>query len=199
MEYNVRLATVADSEGILRIYAPYITDTVVSFETDVPTVDAFSARIERISVKYPFLVCEAVGGIIGYAYASQHRERAAYLYDADVSIYVLPEYHGTGIAGRLYDCLFAILAALGYKNIYAAYAEPNIKSFKFHQKFEFSVIGTHHKTGYKFGRWHDVTWLEKRIGGDDVSPGGVLAINEIPNVVLDKIFWIETPTTVQFP
>jgi phosphinothricin acetyltransferase len=157
------MATINDSEDILKIYGPFISDTVISFETEIPSVLDFSRRIENIVKKYPFIIYEIDNNIVGYTYASQHRERAAYAFDVDVSIYVLSEYHGLGIAYKLYECLFILLKKLGYKNAYAAYTEPNIKSMKFHQKFNFKKIGTHHKTGYKFGQWHDVTWVEKTI------------------------------------
>lgn len=187
MKHDIRLATISDSVNVLKIYAPYITDTAVSFETEVPSISEFSSRIEMITSKYPFLVYEIDDIIIGYAYASKHRERAAYLYDVDVSVYVLPEYHGSGISYKLYDCLFALLVELGYKNVYAAYTEPNIKSMKFHHKFGFVNIGTHHKTGYKFGQWHDVTWLEKTIAEHDEKPKEPLSINDISSEYLEQL------------
>ena len=125
MKHKIRLAEASHSVGILNIYAPYITDTSVSFETEVPTTCDFAARVENITKQYPFLVCEVGEVIVGYTYATKHRERAAYLYDVDVSIYVLPEYHGSGIAYKLYSCLFALLKELGYKNAYAACTQPN--------------------------------------------------------------------------
>ena len=188
MKHNIRLAKISDSENILKIYEPYIKNTVISFEIEVPMIKDFSNRIEKIIDKYPFIVYEIDNSIVGYAYASQHRERVAYLYDVDVSIYLLPEYHGKNISHKLYNCLFALLSKLGYVNAYAAYTEPNIKSFKFHQKFGFSIIGTHHKTGYKFGKWHDVTWLEKTINEHINKPKNVLSINEISPEIINQIF-----------
>lgn len=187
MKHSIRLAIASDSEGILSIYAPYITDTAVSFEIEIPAASEFSKRIEMISTQYPFLVYIIGNEIVGYAYASKHRERATYLYDVDVSIYVLPEYHGSGIAYKLYGCLFTILDELGYKNAYAAYTEPNEKSRNFHYKLGFTVIGTHHKTGYKFGKWHDVTWLEKIISEHSEPPKRLLAISEIPSEHLESL------------
>jgi len=176
----IRQATAADSAAILEIYAPYITGSAFTFETEVPPLAEFTERIEKIAQQYPFLVYETNGKIAGYCYASQHRPRAAYLYDVNVSIYISPEHHGKGIANKLYDCLFPLLARLGYKNVYADYTEPNEKSRKLHEKYGFTLIGTHHKTGYKLGKWHDVTWLEKAIGSHDADPQGVLSISEIP-------------------
>jgi len=184
----MRLATVADSENILKIYAPFITDTAITFETEVPSASGFSDRVEAIIRRYPFLVYEIGNKIVGYAYAARHMERAAYLFDVDVSVYILPEHHGEGIASKLYGCLFALLDKLGYKNAYAAYTEPNAKSLKLHQSFGFDIIGTHHKTGYKFGQWHDVTWLEKAIGKHDDKPERALSISEISPEYLDSLF-----------
>jgi phosphinothricin acetyltransferase len=189
LKHSMRLAVPSDSENILKIYAPYITDTAVSFETEVPSVSDFFSRVEIVTEQYPFLVYQVGDEIVGFAYASKHRERAAYLFDVDVSIYVLPEYHGSGIANRLYNSLFTILLKLGYKNAYAAYTEPNIKSMKFHNKFGFTLIGTHHKTGYKFGQWHDVTWLEKVISEhNNNNPMKVSAISELSSEYLETLF-----------
>ena len=184
----IRLVKASDVKEILKIYTPYIKDTAISFETEIPTINEFTNRIEIISKQYPFLVYEIDNRIIGYAYASKHRERAAYLYNVDVSIYFLPEYHGTGKAYSLYDCLFKILIKLEYRNAYAAYSEPNKKSSKFHQKFNFKHIGTHHKTGYKFGKWHDVTWLEKTLNEHTENPKEILLINELSHDYLESIF-----------
>ena len=98
------------------------------------------------------------------------------------------EYHGAGVAYKLYDCLFKLLDKLGYKNAYAAYTEPNIKSMKFHRKFGFAFIGTHHKTGYKLGKWRDVTWLEKTINTHEEKPNKILSIGEISFEYLDYLF-----------
>ena len=184
----IRLVKVSDSKEILEMYTPYVRDTAISFETEIPTINEFSNRIEIISKQYPFLVYEIDNKVIGYAYASKHRERAAYSYNVDVSIYFLPEYHGTGKAYSLYDCLFKILSKLEYRNAYAAYTEPNIKSMKFHQKFDFKHIGTHHKTGYKFGKWYDVTWLEKTIKEHTENPREILSINEISHEYIKSLF-----------
>ena len=192
MSHVIRLAKKSDSEDILRIYAPYIEDTAVSFETEVPTVAEFAGRIENIGRQYPYLVYQVDNRIVGYAYASRHRERDAYRYDVDVSIYVLHEYQGSGAAYKLYDCLFTILKEQGYYNVYAAYTVPNDKSMKFHNKFGFSLIGTHHNTGYKFGRWHDVTWLEKIMNEGTEKPGIIKSIKELPQELIEGIFHLHT-------
>jgi len=183
------MAAISDSEAILNIYAPYVRDTTISFETDVPDVIEISRRIAEITAQYPYLVYQIDGEIVGYAYASKHRPRDAYKYDVDVSIYVLEQYHGSGIAYKLYDCLFALLIKLGYDNAYAGITVPNDISRRFHEKFGFTLIGTHHKTGYKFGKWHDVVWLEKTINEHSDNPEPVKLISDLPNEQLEDILW----------
>jgi len=183
----IRVATSTDSQAILDIYAPYITDTAITFETEVPDISAFTQRVTAICAQYPFLVYLEGNDIVGYAYASQHRERAAYRYGVDVSIYVLPQYHGSGVAHRLYGCLFELLKMLGYYNAYAACTVPNDKSIRFHQKLGFTLIGTHHNTGYKLGKWHDVVWLEKVLSEYKERPDEIKGIDELGEEQLQAV------------
>jgi len=161
MIMSIRGALLADAGAILKIYAPFITDTCITFETEVPSMEDFSARIENIIRDYPYLVCEADGNIIGYAYASKHRERAAYKYSADVSVYVSPEYHRHGIGRTLYGNLFELLRKQGIYTVFAGITLPNEKSAGLHQSLGFTAAGVFHKDGYKFGQWLDVMWMEK--------------------------------------
>ncbi len=188
MSHSIRLATPADCTGVLAIYGPYVMDTAFSFETRVPTPMEFAGRMQAICAKYPFLVYTIDENIVGYAYAGEHRQRGAYRFDVDVSIYLSPLHQGQGIAGKLYGCLFALLEALGYKNAYAAYTEPNEKSRKFHLKCGFAYIGTFHRTGFKFAEWHDVTWLEKSIGGHNENPEEPLRVGDLIPDALAAIF-----------
>lgn len=161
METNIRMATKDDAYDILNIYAPYITDTCVTFEIEVPSFTDFENRIENIMNQYPFLVYEQDGIIAGYAYASKHAERAAYLYSVDVSIYIRHEYQGEGIGKKLYTALFEQLVNQGYYTAYAGISMPNEKSVRLHEAFGFVHAGTFHNIGYKHGKWLDVMWLEK--------------------------------------
>ncbi len=178
-DYTIRLATPRDAADILAIYAPYITDTTVTFETQVPTLEAFTQRVETISARYPYIVCEHSGCIVGYAYASRHAERAAYLYDVNVSVYITAAHHGKGIAMRLYDALFALLKRCGYINAYAVISLPNEPSCAFHEKYGFTQVGTFRRIGYKHGVWLDVMWLEKRVNGHEYAPNAVYGMDEI--------------------
>ena len=181
MTNQIRLAAAGDAGDILRIYEPFIRGTAITFETEVPSVDEFTQRIESIISRYPYLVCCLDGVIVGYAYASRHRQRQAYDYDVDVSIYVSPQHHGTGAAELLYQKLFRILTDLGYCHAYAGYTVPNEKSRKFHEKFGFTPVGTYRRTGYKLGSWHDVTWLEKSVNPCVDHPPSVKRIGDISN------------------
>ncbi len=122
---------------------------------------------------------EIGGKIVGYAYASRHAERAAYCYDVNVSIYVSQEYHGTGVAYELYECLFDLLRKQGFYNAYAGITVPNEKSEAFHKKFGFTPIGTYRNTGFKFGNWHDVIWMEKALRPHDDNPRPIKPISEV--------------------
>ena len=188
MNCIIRMASEDDSEAILKIYAPFITDTAITFETEIPSVDAFTARIGAIMERYPFLVCEDDGEIIGYSYASRHRERAAFLYDVDTAIYVNPDYHGSGAADKLYNCLFLILEELGYYNAYASYVIPNEKSAGFHEKQRFIPVGTYPRTGYKLGRWHDLVWVWRTIKEHVDRPERVKSVSELAPEYLEELF-----------
>ena len=168
--YTIRQATADDSRDILDIYAHYIENTASSFETEVPSLADFSKRVTDIAKDYPYFVCIIDNEIIGYAYASKHRERAAYRYDVDTSIYLRNGIQGRGIGSALYKTLLDELTRRGYYNAYAAIVLPNEKSVALLHKFGFSDIGVHHKTGYKFDKWHDVLWLEKALQDYTTAP-----------------------------
>jgi len=153
---KIRLVTQEDSDAILKIYLPFITDTVVTFEYKVPTLTEFKERMADIQKNYPWLVCEINNRITGYAYASRFREREAYKWSVDFSVYVDPEYHGKGIGKALYFALSELLKLQGYYNAYAGVTLPNVKSEGLHESFGFKAVGVYHKVGYKFDRWHDV-------------------------------------------
>ena len=187
MNREIRLAKKTDSEEILKIYAPYIRDTTISFETEIPTTKEFTSRVEKISSVYPYLVYLIDNKIVGYAYASKHAERAAYRFGVDLAVYILPEYHGMGVANALYCSLFELLKALGYINAYCCYTIPNEKSRYFHKKFGFKPAGIHHKTGYKFGKWLDVGWLEKSINEHSKNPSEIISIGELSETFIKDV------------
>jgi phosphinothricin acetyltransferase len=166
----IRPVRIDDAADILAIYAPYITDTVISFETKVPTLEDFSKRIEKIQNDYPYLVCEVDGKVLGYAYASKHRERAAYRFSVEVSVYIAQEHHHKGIGKALYERLFAALDDYNYYSAFAGITLPNDKSIGIHKLFGFSEVGIYHNIGYKDGKWLDVIWLEKPLKEYGIPP-----------------------------
>ncbi|MHC1762532.1 MAG: N-acetyltransferase family protein [Negativicutes bacterium] len=178
---KIRLATEADVTSILEIYLPFIAETVITFEYEVPTLTEFSKRMANIQKKYPWIVCEVNGAVVGYAYASQFNERAAYDWSIDFSIYIRSQYHRQKIGKALYFTLCELLKLQGYYNAYAGIAMPNIKSESFHQSFGFMPIGVYHNVGYKFGDWRDVKWFELRIQDYSQSPLRPQSIDEINN------------------
>ena len=182
---TIRLATPDDASGILAVYAPYVRDTAISFETIVPSVGEFAARIAEIGKTYPYLAAVSQGESIGYTYASRHRPRDAYRYNVELSIYLKPDFHGKGVAQRLYNCLFDILTEQGFVNAYVGVTVPNGQSIRFHEKEGFTPIGVFQKTGWKFDRWHDVAWLGKSLRQGE--PGKIRRIGELPREWVEDI------------
>lgn len=167
---TIRPVSKMDVADVLAIYAPYITDTVITFETEVPTIEEFTERIERIKNQFPYLVCEVDGKVVGYAYASKHRTRSAYRYSVDVSIYVAPYYHRKGIGKALYTNLFGLLNKYDYYSAYAGITLPNDNSIGLHKSFGFTEVGIYHNVGFKNGKWLDVIWLEKQLKEYSIPP-----------------------------
>ena len=181
MKDLIRFAAPADAGRILEIYAPYITDTVISFEYDVPSLADFTARVEKISSKYPYLVYERDGVVVGYAYASPYIERAAYDYTVDLSVYVDAAYCGQSIGECLYAALLDILAKQGFYNTYACITATNRNSLNFHKRMGFTDAGTHPLAGFKHGKWLDVCWYYKRLQADTNPPQPLKQISNFNN------------------
>ncbi len=160
---RVRPAVKADAATLLDIYRPFVEASAVSFETVVPTVDEFSARIRKTLAGWHWLVAERDGECIGYAYGSSHRERAAYRWSVEVSAYVSPNHHRQGIGRSLYSALFSVLAEKGFCSAYAGVTLPNEASIALHRSVGFAPVGTFEAVGRKFGKWHDVAWFQRRL------------------------------------
>ena len=162
--FTIREAAESDAAALLDIYAPYIRDTAITFEYDVPTAEEFAARIGETAALHPYLVCERGGQIVGYAYAHRIRERAAYDWAAELSIYLAPEAQGQGVGTALYQCLTDLLVLQQMRVLYGCVTLPNESSRRLHEKLGFSLVGVWHGSGWKRNGWHDVGWFEKRIG-----------------------------------
>ncbi len=159
----IRMATQQDIPEILSIYAPYVENTTITFEYDVPSQEEFLQRYRDITAQFPFLVWEENGQILGYAYASPPYTRAAYRWCAEPSVYLRPEARGRGIGRALYRVLEWILEKQGYQILYALITTENTGSIRFHEKMGYFSRADFPDCGYKSGRWLGVAWMEKRI------------------------------------
>ena len=176
-EIRVRMATRADAPKLLEIYAPYVQETAITFEYEVPTVEEFQRRIENTLQKYPYLVAEQEGELLGYAYASSFHARAAYAWAVETSVYVKQDKKKCGIGRLLYEALERQLKGQNILNLYACIAYPENEdeyltrdSVRFHQRLGFDLIGEFHKCGFKFNRWYNMVWMEKHIGEHTAMP-----------------------------
>lgn len=154
----IRLATLSDAAAVAAIYAPYIESTAITFEVTPLSADEMAARMVRMMERCPWLVAEVAGRVVGYAYASPHRERAAYQWSADVAIYLDAQVHRRGIGRALYTALFPRLARQGFVNAYAGITLPNPKSVGLHEALGFEPVGVYQHVGFKMGQWLDVGW-----------------------------------------
>jgi L-amino acid N-acyltransferase YncA len=156
----IRIAEPTDAQGMLAIYAPYCESSTVSFEVAAPSVEQMAERIAATLQDYPWLVCEMDGEIAGYVYASRHRERAAYRWTIEVTVYVAEAYRRRGVGRALYQSLFAILRAQNYFKAFAGITLPNLESIALHESVGFTHIGVYPAVGYKLGRWLHVGWWQ---------------------------------------
>lgn len=174
----IRLAQATDSAGIAAIYAPFVEQTFVSFETAVPEQSEIGRRITEIGRTHPWLVCEHAGSIAAFAYASPHRTRGAYRWSADVSVYVDAGARRLGIARRLYETIFSLLDLQGYYRVHAGIALPNPASVAFHESLGFEPVGIYRSVGYKLGAWRDVGWWQRAIRISTSEPSDPFAISD---------------------
>lgn len=173
---NIRMATLADAKQLLAIYTPYVEQTAITFEDDVPTLAEFSKRMESVLARYPYLVIENDGEIVGYAYASQFKERSAYDWSVETSIYVKQGCAKHGYGRRLHEVLEASLKLQGIKTMCACIGVPReandpyltMNSVDFHSHLGYRLVGRFNCSGYKFDRWYDMVWMEYAIGTYDI-------------------------------
>jgi L-amino acid N-acyltransferase YncA len=184
---TIRPALASDASSILDIYAPYILNTAVSFETEVPSTEKFSERIIVNQEAYPWLVYESNGRIAGYAYASRHRERTAYQWSVESSVYVNNAFQQKGIATKLYKALFEILKYQGCRNVYAGITLPNEKSVRFHEKMGFHKIADYTNIGYKLNRWNTVSWYQLQLNDYSDAPAPFIKMKDIKPYEVERI------------
>lgn len=182
---TLRVAVPEDGSKLSEIYAPYVTDTTISFEYEAPSAEEFSSRISKKLDKYPYLVGEKDGVPVAYAYASEFRERAAYGYDAELSVYVSREMQHSGMGRQLYSALIRILKAQNFVNLYAWITSPNPKSEAFHTSMGFEKLCEIPDIGYKMNAWHGISWYRLRIS-DAPVPKPIIKFSELDDKFLTE-------------
>lgn len=184
----IRMAVEADVKEILDIYAPYVTDTAITFEYEIPSAAEFSQRILDTLQTYPYLVAIEQDEIVGYAYASAFKKRAAYNWAAETTIYLKQDHRGKGLGKKLYSALEEILKRQNVMNLNACIAytteeDPHLNNASaiFHAHMGYRKVAHFTKCGYKFGTWYDMIWMEKMLGEHSGSPKPVLPITDLPD------------------
>jgi L-amino acid N-acyltransferase YncA len=165
----LRPAVPADAAALLALYRPIVLETAISFEIEPPSVEEFRQRIEATIARWAWLVAAEASTPVGYAYASAHRTRAAYRWSVETSVFVGERQRGRGLGRALYERLLPTVAALGYCNAYAGIALPNDGSIALHRAVGFEPVGVFRNVGRKFGRWHDVSWWQRRLRDEPPS------------------------------
>jgi L-amino acid N-acyltransferase YncA len=161
---TIRSAVSGDADALAAIYAPVVRDTAISFEFDPPDVEEMRARVINTLKTFPWLVSiDDRGEVDGYAYASRHRDRAAYQWSVDCTAYVRQDRRGRGVGKSLYLELFKKVARLGYFQAFAGITLPNEPSVALHKSVGFELVGIYRAVGFKHGAWHDVSWWQKRL------------------------------------
>jgi L-amino acid N-acyltransferase YncA len=168
----IRDALPPDAAAIAGIYRPLVEDTFISFELDAPDAAEMRSRMQRVTRGYPWLVAVDSDAVVGYAYASPHRQRAAYASSLDVSVYLACAARGRGVGSALYSALFGVLEQAGtFHRAFAGIALPNDASVALHKKHGFELVGIYREVGRKFGRWIDVAWWQRELREDGARGG----------------------------
>lgn len=183
---EIRLASIEDAAAIRAIYAPYIENTAISFEYEVPSLAEMEKRIATTLENYPYLVAVENDRIVGYAYASSFHTRAAYQHSAELSIYIDREHRQQGIGNQLYTKLIELLKKQNIYTVHACIAYADEKddhltndSVAFHTKMGFELVGKHSRCGYKFGKWYSIVWMDLEIEADKEMPGKFVPFGEL--------------------
>ena len=183
---KIRMAQAEDAQSLLNIYAPYVENTAISFEYEVPTVEEFAERIKKTLTRYPYLVAEINEEIVGYAYAGPFHSRKAYSWGVETSIYIRQDRKRKGIGRALHSALEELLKKQNILNMNACIAYPAEEdeyltrdSVKFHEQLGYRMVGRFYQCGYKFDRWYDIVWMEKLIGEHRKYQPEVIEISKI--------------------
>lgn len=185
-EITLRVARPEDAKALLTIYAPYVRDTAITFEYDVPSVEEFAGRIAHTLEFYPYLVAQKGEEILGYAYVGRFKERRAYDWAVESSVYIAQNARRMGLGKRLYAALEDILRAQGIRNLCACItctdhpdAHQDNNSMQFHAHLGFRLVGRFEKCGCKFGAWYDMVWMEKHLASHPDNPAPVVPFSQV--------------------
>lgn len=176
---TVRTATPQDASALLEIYAPYVENTLITFEYDVPSPDEFRQRIISTLERYPYLVAQEGESLLGYAYASAFHKRAAYSWSAETSIYVKEDCHHKGVGRILYSALEETLARQHVCNLCACISYPNPESIAFHESFGYHMAAHFTASGFKAGKWQDMVWMEKELCFHKIPPEPFIPFSQL--------------------
>lgn len=187
---RARRALPSDAEAVAAIYAPYVTDSVISFEAEAPGAEEMRTRIQTIGADYPWIVADDHGRIAGYVYASQHIARAAYRWSANVTAYLHPDYHRRGLGTQLYRLLFALLKRQGYRSLYGGVTLPNAASVALHRALGMEPVGVYRNVGFKFGAWRDVMWLGLSFDDARAPEAPPIPFESLPDNKIDSVLAI---------
>lgn len=179
MKIKIDIAKKDDAKRLLEIYTPYIINTAITFEYTVPSVAEFEQRIINTLSKYPYLVAKINDKIVGYAYTSAFKNRAAYDWAVETSIYVDQQYRRFGIGKVLYDKLEDISKKQNILNMNACIAVPDEGSVSFHEKRGYVKVAHFHQCGYKFNQWYDMIWMEKMLDKHVINPPDFIPFSKL--------------------
>jgi len=184
-DIGLRVAERRDADAIAAIYAPIVRETAISFETEPPSAEEMAGRIEKTLPSHPWLVAVRAGVVVGYAYASEHQQRAAYRWSVNVTAYIDAAARRAGVGRKLYGALAPILRAQGFRSAFAGIALPNDASVGLHEMVGFTALGLYKDVGFKLGAWRDVGWWR-------------LALSESPEPPAEPIPFAEFRLTPAF-
>jgi L-amino acid N-acyltransferase YncA len=177
---HLRLAQPSDADALAAIYRPYVEGTVISFELDPPSPAEMGRRLAATLAGHPWLVCvSGAGDLLGYAYGARHRDRAAYQWSVDTSVYIRQDSHRRGVGRGLYTALLAMLRRQGFHVAHAGITLPNPGSVGLHEAFGFDLVGTYPDVGYKFGQWLAVGWWRRALSPATAHPAPPLTLAQL--------------------
>ena len=192
-DVQIRVAKLTDAPQLVAIYAPYVQKTAITFEYEVPTVDEFRDRMADTLKRYPYIVAERGGQIVGYAYVGPFKGRRAYDWAVETSIYVATDERHHGVGKQLYQALENICRTMGILNMnacigYPSHADQHLtkNSAQFHAHLGYQMVGEFHQCGYKFGRWYNRVWMEKMIGQHADQPQAVQNFNDVRPIIATR-------------